>query len=117
MGQRPDVVEAEHRGRAFDGVHMAEQRVHVGAAAALRFDRQEAGVHLVEPVDRLLTEDVGQLVVELIQILILELDDERRGVPICEHAGDEPARVLKDFDAGELAVQDGARTNGDFALR
>ena len=59
-----------------------------------------------------------RLRVELLEVVAAHLDDERRDVAVGEDAGDEPARVLQDLDAGELARSRISRARvGDLALR
>ena len=62
MRDRPDVVEAEHPGRSLDGVRIAEQRVDgLGAARIPGLDREQPRVHLIEPLRRLVTEELSEV--------------------------------------------------------
>ena len=48
--QRTDIVEAEHPGRALDGVRVPEQRVDGLRSRSPGLDREQGRVHLVEPL-------------------------------------------------------------------
>ena len=55
-----DVVEAEHASRTFDGVRMAEQRIHSLGARIPGLDREQHRVHLIEAPCRLVTEELDE---------------------------------------------------------
>ena len=65
MRERADVVEAEHPGRPLDGVRVAEQRVHGLGTRVPGFDGEQCRLHLIEPLRRLVTEDIGELSVQI----------------------------------------------------
>jgi hypothetical protein len=61
MRDRTDVVEAEHPGRSLDGVRIAEQRVDGLGARIPGLDREQPRVHLIEPLRRLVTEELSEV--------------------------------------------------------
>jgi hypothetical protein len=58
-----------------------------------------------------------RLGVELVEIIALDLDDERSGVAVGEHARDEAPRVLQELDARKLAIEDLSRQGRHIGLR
>ena len=65
MREGTDVVKAEHPRGTLDGVSIPEQRVDEFGARVPGLDREQRCLHLIEPLCRLVAEDVGELVIRL----------------------------------------------------
>jgi hypothetical protein len=65
MREGTDVAKAEHPRGTLDGVSVPEKRVDELGARVPGLDREQRCLHLIEPLCRLVAEDVGQLVIEL----------------------------------------------------
>ena len=65
MREGTDVVKAEHPRGTLDGVSIPEQRVDELGARVPGLDREQRCLHLIEPLCRLVAEDVGELVIQL----------------------------------------------------
>src|ERR1035437_8272742 len=82
VGECTDVVEAEHPGRALDGVRIAKQRADGLGARIAGLDREQRRVHLIEPLRRLVTEELGEGGVWLAHCYACSSESNTRGTSI-----------------------------------
>ncbi len=102
---------------------VAERRAHEAGLLAVGLDPDLRVVELEGFADvsnaRHRTRHLGHrlgLGVEQVEVVVLQLDHERSGIPVGEDARHQASRRLEHLYAGELAAQDGARVGGDLLL-